>query len=181
MTLDYDQIPDGPQKSLLMQVADRVWASDDVVAIWVAGSIAQGVSDEFSDVDLWVAVQGENVDAWRESDLASLFLDPKIVGRSAFPIGPEGYLHALLLSNGMSFDLAFQTLKRELDQEPRFLLGCRDDVFGKKLVDRTGPKEFEAEEEVAAKVEDMVNIIWIHSHKHRKVLRCKEVHVYQSL
>ncbi len=61
--LDFDKIPEGKQKQLLEAVVPRVWACEDVLAMWGVGSLARGNADEHSDVDLWIAV--EDVSDWQ--------------------------------------------------------------------------------------------------------------------
>lgn len=43
--LEFDHVPDLPQKSRLVSVASRLWESDTILAVWLAGSFAQGTSD----------------------------------------------------------------------------------------------------------------------------------------
>ncbi|MGI8521753.1 MAG: nucleotidyltransferase domain-containing protein, partial [Nocardioides sp.] len=50
-----------------------------LVAAWLGGSLATGVADEYSDVDLNCLVEDTHMDAWREAW-------PSVVGRCAGPL-----------------------------------------------------------------------------------------------
>lgn len=54
--LNFDAISEGKHRRLLEAVATRVWARDDVKAMWVVGSLARGNADEHSDVGLLARV-----------------------------------------------------------------------------------------------------------------------------
>ena len=49
------------------------WSLDEVVHVWVGGSLASGSADIYSDVDLRVAVIAERLSARKEPDLAAIF------------------------------------------------------------------------------------------------------------
>ena len=125
--LTLSALPLLPQTETLKRVAAALLADHDVVALWLGGSFACGKADEYSDVDLRVAVQPEAEERWRLPDLQSLF-GGEVAGCTPFPLG-GGLLHHLALTNGDIYDLWIQTTEEAPSQEAAFVLGCRDEAF----------------------------------------------------
>jgi hypothetical protein len=65
---DWRAICPAPWQARIVEAAVEVLpATPGVAAAWLGGSLATGLADQFSDVDLNVAVPDERLDAWRES------------------------------------------------------------------------------------------------------------------
>jgi len=150
-------------------MAPGIWGHEDVVALWVGGSLATGRADAYSDVDLRVAVGPARVSAWRDPDFAAILSVP-CVGSYFRAFGDAAFLHHLLLANGDIYDFFVQTTERELFGEPVVVLGCRDDDFAARL-DQT-PKTVDHEVPLAdaPTIRQQIVDFWVNSHKHRKVL-----------
>ena len=77
--LQFDGLKSSAHDSVLREMAQRIWKRDDVVGIWVGGSIARGNADRYSDIDLRVAVKAAALSAWEKIDLTEL-LGREVVG-----------------------------------------------------------------------------------------------------
>jgi hypothetical protein len=67
------------QARVVEAAAQVLPAEPGLVAAWLGGSLASGVADEYSDVDLNVAVEDAHLDSWRETW-------PSVVERCAGPL-----------------------------------------------------------------------------------------------
>lgn len=166
--LDFDAISEGKHRRLLEAVATRVWARDDVKAMWVVGSLARGNADEHSDVDLWIAVSLDDYEAWREPNWSEFF-DLKVVGQMFIPAG-GAMIHSLLLETGDFFDFCVQDIDRDVPAGAILVLGCRDESFASQLRDAAEEGEQSFPQMDAEAVERMVTTFWVMTHKHKKVL-----------
>jgi len=167
--LSFDGLPDIPQVQTLARMASGIWDHEDVVALWVGGSLATGRADAYSDIDLRVAVRPARVSAWRDPDFVALLSVP-CVGSYFRAFGEAAFLYHLLLANGDIYDFFVQTTEREPFGEPVVVLGCRDDDFAARL-DQT-PKTVDRELPIADPpiIRQQIVDFWVNSHKHRKVL-----------
>jgi hypothetical protein len=80
-----DVCPAEWQRRVVRAASDLLPDEPGLVAAWLGGSLATGVADEYSDVDLGVVVEDEHLAAWRDSW-------PSVVERCA---GPLVLAHAL--------------------------------------------------------------------------------------
>lgn len=71
--LAFSALPPLPQTASLKRASAVLWADEDVLALWLGGSFARGEADEYSDIDLRVAVRPEAQERWRRPDLEMLF------------------------------------------------------------------------------------------------------------
>ena len=166
--LNFGGLPDLPQAASLRRVAAALWAEADVSALWLGGSFARGEADEYSDIDLRVAVRPEAAERWRQPDLGRVF-GGAVAGCTPFPVG-TGLLHHLALTSGDIYDLWIQTTEEAPSQEAALVLGCRDEAFARRL---SATKPEPAPDPVPADpaaVGQLVASFWINSLKHRKVL-----------
>src|SRR5690348_6495812 len=106
--LDLSLLPDLPQKQLLVRVLTDLWQDTNVVALSLAGSLARGEGDIYSDVDLGVAVRPEAFDPDRIPESARLLVDNAVAHQRAKP-GEHAALHHIMLSNGDVYDLLIQS------------------------------------------------------------------------
>jgi hypothetical protein len=53
-----------PQKALIRRARHVLSSDDRVLGVWLAGSFARGTDDQFSDVDLWVVVNQDDIDGF---------------------------------------------------------------------------------------------------------------------
>ncbi|MBM4458092.1 MAG: nucleotidyltransferase domain-containing protein [Chloroflexi bacterium] len=161
-------LPDIPQSSRLRQLAPRLWQAEGMVALWVAGSVATGDADAYSDLDVYIAVAAETADRWREPDL-DLFFDGQCVARHISRFSDDLLVHHILLATGEVWDLHVQTAGGKLFPAERLILGCRDPQLRSDLEKRPTrePLELPVSADLA---QELIEMYWYESHKHRKVL-----------
>ena len=169
--LRLDGLPALPQARTIAIIAPRVWQDEQVVALWLGGSLAAGTGDAYSDIDLRVAVPPADLAAWKASDLHMLFDDPRLA-RQFVPLGEDAFLHHLILPNGDILDLLVQSDERAPGDELTLVLGCRSAAFAERLAaSNSAPLSAAASAPVTgAAVRELVIAFWVNSHKHRKVL-----------
>ena len=166
--LNLDALPDLPQRPLLVEFAQDLWADPAVAALWLGGSLARGVGDAHSDVDLRVglAAPAEITGALPAS---AHKLAERVTYCAARPIGTDAVLHQMLLNDGQVYDVWIQTTAREPSSEARLVLGCRDAVFAPKLASGADPSvAFNPAD--PEEIRRLVGGFWMNIRKHRKVL-----------
>jgi len=167
--LAFSSLPPLPQTASLRRVLSVLWADEDVIALWLGGSFARREADEYSDIDLRVAVRPEAQERWRRPDLELLF-GGEVAGYTPFSLG-GGQLHHLALTSGDIYDLWIQTTEEAPFEDVALVLGCRDGAFAQKLGATRLPPAPEPIFADAAAVRQIVASFWINSLKHRKVLK----------
>lgn len=168
MSLDFSHLPDLPQTPLLKQVANELFASDDVRAVWLGGSLARGSGDAFSDIDLRLFVTD---DSFSETELpvAAVTLREHAVVR--LPLRFDNVvLHHLMLDSGAIFDLLVQKASSEPSSEARLILGVKDDVLAEKLTVGADPPPPIFAPVTPQAIEKILSTFWISEQKHLKVI-----------
>jgi len=107
---------------------------DDIVASYVYGSVARGESNETSDIDIALIVEGEpdktapgaGVDAWRDSTYIEASLFPKsrfenLEGLLEHTYLPNTLYHGRILYDPAGFLTAVQDKLRTVFMEPRWV------------------------------------------------------------
>jgi predicted nucleotidyltransferase len=152
-------------------LATALFVQDDVVAIWLGGSMARGNSDKYSDIDLRVAVAPIDFARWKNPDLKAV-LRREVVGYKPQNWGEDGVLHHLLLKSGQIVDLFVMTTARENPEDAIAVLKCRDPEFAKTLerFRQAAPAGNAYEAAEGAVLRQVLIEFWINTHKHRKVL-----------
>lgn len=165
-------LPGLPQCATLRTIAPRLWSREEIVALWIEGSLARGAGDLFSDVDLHVAVAPEQLANWKTPDFSHIFQasEAPVVGKHFLAFGEHAFLHHLLLANGDIFDFFVQDTIQPLSSDAKLVLGCRDEAFAQKL--RAEPQELPVKKLPVQKeqLQQTLDSFWISTHKHRKVL-----------
>jgi predicted nucleotidyltransferase len=169
MDLDLTRLPALPQSSTIRWLAPCLWQRHGVVAVWLGGSLASGAGDQYSDIDLRVAVAPEDLRDWEAPDLSALF-DDQVLGRRFIRFGEDAFLHHFILRNGDILDFLVQSAARTPSAERILILGCRDEALAVRLAasDREPPDPHRPVDPNA--VRELLIAFWIDSHKHRKVL-----------
>lgn len=171
MELNFQHLPDLPQRTTIIEAADYIWYNSRVMAIWIGGSLGRGGGDAFSDVDFRVAVPPEAIEAWTTPDFTRIFARSPVVGKQLMKFGDEAMLHHLVLANGEIFDFFVQSITHPPTVEPRLILACRHAEFEQILAhDNRVPTAMEPQEVNKKRVESLLVNFWISTHKHRKVL-----------
>jgi hypothetical protein len=169
-SLDLDILPAMAQERTISWLAPALWADERVVALWLGGSLARGAGDDYSDIDLRVAVDSAELEAWRARDTQAL-TGGQVVGGHTFALGEDALIHHLLLLNGDIVDLLIQTTARPPNIEPLVVLGCRDETFAGTLQAQNRVEVEPRNPAIAEGVRELIVAFWVNSHKHRKVLR----------
>jgi predicted nucleotidyltransferase len=170
--LQLDILPDCSQRATVVEISTRLWQHDDVVALWLGGSLARGAWDEFSDIDFRVAVAPQDILAWKTPPFEEIFAHAPVVGQQFLVFGEQAFLHHLVLANGEIIDFFVLSTRQKLTPEPRLILGCRDEDFAQLLVanQRVARVEQPLAEVEPATIQDVLTSFWINTHKHCKVL-----------
>jgi hypothetical protein len=169
--LHVDLLPNVPQRATLVEISTRLWQNDEVVALWLGGSLARNASDAFSDIDFRVAVVPPALPAWKTPRFEDIFISSPVVGQQFLAFGEQASLHHLVLAHGEIIDFLVLSTEQQLIPEPRLVLGCRSEHFAQALAtnQRVGRVEKVTEVE-AATIQNVLTAFWINTHKHRKVL-----------
>ena len=169
--LKLNNLPHLPQMETLHKIAPIIWENDEVVALWIIGSLARDAGDVYSDTDLGVVVKPEFLNSWKAPGFIndSIF-DGECLGHTFIQFADDAFLHHLVLSNGDIFDFGVYSSKRKPPQEPMILLGCRSESLSQEL-DR-GKQQTTSKPNPASKeeVKELITNFWMNTHKHRKVL-----------
>jgi hypothetical protein len=167
--LDLSVLPQMAQTRTISWLAPALWADEQVVALWLGGSLACGEGDAYSDIDLRVAVDPADLEAWRALDTQAL-TGGQVAGGHTFALGEDALIHHLLLLNGDIVDLLIQTTARPPDAEPLLTIGCRDEAFAETLRAQNHVEEEPHNPATAEGAWELIVAFWVNSHKHRKVL-----------
>jgi len=166
--LNLDALPDLPQRLLLTELARDLWDDPAVAALWLGGSLARGMGDAHSDVDLRVALAPPA--AVSETLPASAHrLTARITYSLTRRFAEDAVLHHMLLGDGQIYDLLVQTTTREPSHETRLVLGCRDEALAPRLVGGEDPNvQFKPAD--PDEISQVIGGFWMNLRKHRKVL-----------
>ena len=164
-----DDLPDLPQCALLRDVARELWADQDVAALWLGGSLAQGMGDAYSDIDLRVALAVSETDVPETLSVSARQLSERVAFNLTRRIAGDAVLHHMILEDGQIYDLWVQAATRPPSREVRRVLGCRDDRLRKALIGGADPSvEFPAAD--PEEIKTVVGVFWISQRKHQRVL-----------
>lgn len=167
--LRLEGLPDLPQAATIRALAPRIWADARVVALWLGGSLASGAGDQYSDIDLRLAIVLDDLPAWEHPDLTAL-LGSAPLAHHFIRFGPDAFLHHLIAPNGDILDLVVRSAERPPEDELSLVLGCRDAGFAALLAAHDHTPAPEDVPVTAEGVHELLEAFWVNSHKHRKVL-----------
>ncbi len=167
--LRLDSLPPLPQSQAIRDLAPRLWQNEQVVAIWLGGSLAAGTGDIYSDIDLRVAVSPGDLTEWESSGLQNV-LDGPALARQLVKLGDGAFIHHMILQSGDILDLLVQSSEAAPGSEPVLILGCRDDGLAERLAASNQAPEATHAPATGEAVRELVVAFWVNSHKHRKVL-----------
>jgi hypothetical protein len=168
-SLDLQNLPALPQSGLIRHAAEFLWRDEHVQALWLGGSFSDGRADEFSDVDLRVAVPASDLPRWRKPDWRSIF-GRDGVGNTLTDFGADAFLNHLVLDDGTIFDFFVQSDQRDNKEHAIKVLGCRSAQFAARLATFARSETVPPQAAAAQTLRQLIIDTWIISHKHRKVL-----------
>lgn len=169
MTIKTESLPDLPQVDQLIEISKRLWNHEDTIAIWLGGSFGCGKADRYSDVDLRVAVRDQSLDWWKNPDFEAIFCRPAVDSTTSVRTD-DAVLHHVLLNNAEMYDLWVQTPERELNPEPKLIIGCRDDQFRERLARPFAEHMLEFEDVQPIQIAQALRMYWSNHVKHEKVI-----------
>ncbi|MGH2505065.1 MAG: hypothetical protein ACRDID_21350, partial [Ktedonobacterales bacterium] len=126
--LRLDGLPALPQAATVRALALGLWADARVVALWLGGSLASGAGDQYSDIDLRLAIAPEDLAAWEQPGLTAL-LGAAPLAHQFVRFSPAAFLHHLIAPNGDILDLVVRSAEIAPEEELSLVLGCRDTAF----------------------------------------------------
>jgi predicted nucleotidyltransferase len=162
-------LPVLPQVALLRHAVAQIRQHDEVVAVWLGGSFAVGNADQYSDLDLRIAVPSAALEIWKTVDVSVVF-GQKCVGEKIQMFGPSAFLRHVLTKDGQLIDLFVQDIAAENPEHAILVLACRDEQFARKLAQFQRPVEADYPPADAAIIRSVIVEFWLNTHKHRKVL-----------
>ncbi len=154
-----------PQLDVLPSLVRNLHGLPQVQAVYLAGSLGRGSGDEWSDVDLQIFMNQSFSDFLSDAQIQAVTGEPP-VALERFKLGPKGWMHHMILTNGTLVDLLCRT---ELSaEETRSWIPLSADMTAPpKVVARHAkdwmPKAIGPDEVVA-----LVSRYWIAMHKHRR-------------
>ncbi len=166
--LDVDNLPPMPQGFDLPRLAETLWRQEGVIALWLGGGIARGVSDPYSDIDLRLCVSDEVLEQWKPPDFERIYPE-KVVGTRTRYFGPILFFQNVL-SSSVIVDLTIQTPSEDPGQDHIIFFGCRDPEFRRRLVSTEPVSAYAPIPADPAVVRQILVDFWIDSLKAPKVL-----------
>jgi len=161
-------LPDLPQSRRLAALVADLWADQDVVALWLGGSLARGEGDRYSDVDLRVALRPETYSPDQIPESARQLISAAVT-RLPLRFGGEAVIWHMMLDNGEMYDLHVQPSSEKPPYEARLVLACRDADFGEQLIDGED-RSVDFPPAVPDDIRQLVVFCWMNQQKHQKVL-----------
>ena len=166
--LDLNELPPMPQGFDLRRLAQALWQQDGVVALWLGGGIARGMSDNYSDIDLRLCVSEEVLEQWKPPDFARIYAE-EVVGSRTRYFGPILFFQSVL-SSSVIVDLTIQMPQEDPGQDYVIVLGCRDPEFRRRLVSTEPVSAYAPTPADPVVVRQIITDFWIDSLKAPKVL-----------
>lgn len=169
-----------PQLDLLPGLVARLQALPVVKAVWLGGSLGRGGGDQYSDLDLQVLVEPAFTDFLSNADLAHIAGAPP-VATVRFTLGPNTWMHHLILSAGVLVDLLFrhQVSPDETRSWLRLDAESTPDI-GRVCTPATGPWTPASTDR--EKVQDLMQAFWVTMHKHRRgIARAQELVIWTGI
>lgn len=167
--INLEGLPELPQVRVLRKTVELLWRKKEIQAIWIGGSFASNSADEFSDIDLRIALHPDDMEKWKQPLWNEVF-GQKSVGGNFMTFGSDSFLHHLVLEDGTIFDFFVQNLEHKNYEHAIRVLACRNEKFGQSLPEFGRPISTEIEELNPESARNSIVGFWINSHKHRKAI-----------
>ena len=159
----------GPHADLLRGIAEKCVVDDQIQAIWVGGSLASGTGDQFSDIDLRIAVQPGTLDDWSDPDWDK-YLPIMPSGRTFMRFGEQALLHHMILADGTILDFFVQDTVRDYFEPDIVVIACKNVAFQKKLEGFSRPAAPLLHEIDGATARRFLVDYWITTYKEMKAI-----------
>src|SRR5690606_27858827 len=113
-------------------IVEKLWGNEQIRAIWVGGSLANGSADKYSDIDLRIAVDEAQLEEWLKPNWGEC-TGLRSLGGTFAQFGPKSFLHHLVLEDGTILDFYVQSTCHRNEEPAILVLACRDNDFFEKL------------------------------------------------
>jgi hypothetical protein len=150
-------------------MASKCSADNSIQAIWVGGSLAAGLGDQYSDVDFRIAVEPGQVDRWTSPDWQHYLPSPPC-GGLMMRFGEQALLHHMILADGTIVDFFVQDTTRQNLEPNLVILACRNAEFRAALEGFARPAPALIREIDGAEIRQFFVDYWITTHKQKKAL-----------
>ncbi|MFK7800177.1 MAG: nucleotidyltransferase domain-containing protein [Anaerolineae bacterium] len=172
MEINLGLLETGPHAQLIQEIAQKCASDEMVQAIWVGGSLASGTGDQFSDIDLRIAVEPDQIGRWVKPDW-NLYLPIQVCGSSFMRFGEHALLHHLVMADGTIVDFYVQDTTRTNHEPNVVILGCRNKQFLEMLEGFATPAASLTYAINGSQVRQFFVDYWITTHKQMKALARK--------
>jgi hypothetical protein len=170
--IDLGPLEHGPHANLIRAMASKCSADGSIQAIWVGGSLAAGLGDQYSDVDFRIAVEPGHIDRWTSPDWQD-YLPIRTCGGLLMHFGEQALLHHLVLADGTIVDFYVQDTTQHNPEPKLVILACRSAEFRARLEGFARPANALVREIDGAVVRQFFVDYWITTHKQMKALARK--------
>ena len=170
--IDLGPLENGPHANLIRDMTRKCYADSSIQAIWVGGSLAAGLGDEYSDVDFRIAVEPGQMDRWTSPDWED-YLPIRPCGGALMRLGEQALLHHMVLADGTIIDFYVQDTATKNSEPNLVILACRDAEFREILDGFASPAALLVREIDGAAVRQFFVDYWITTHKQMKALHRK--------
>ncbi len=164
-----EDIAKTPRWSRIVEISTRLEALPEVEAAWIGGSLANGTEDEYSDIDLRIAVTSKARRHWANPNFDSLFGAKEAAAVIVLQFGPARLFH-LLLKDGEIYDVQVFSSADVLPPEKTLLLFCKEEHWHARLSGAKPQTPVLLPDADPETVRTLLCGFWINTHKHRKVL-----------
>jgi hypothetical protein len=153
-------------------MAGKCSVDSSIQAIWVGGSLAAGLGDQYSDVDFRIAVEPGHLDRWTGPDWERYLPIPPC-GGVLLRFGERALLHHLVLTDGTIVDFYVQDTTQQNPEPKLVILACRNAEFRATLEGSARPAAALVREIDGAVARQFFVDYWITTHKQMKALARK--------
>ena len=154
-----------PQLAVLPEIVRNLYDLPPVKAVFLGGSFGRGEGDLWSDLDLQVLVDEEFADFLDDAEIRLVTGRPP-VALERFKLGPTGWMHHMILADGIIVDLFCRT---ELSvAETRMWIALSANMASLPEAIATHPKPWSPVSIAQGEVSALVTRYWVTMHKHRR-------------
>jgi hypothetical protein len=173
--IDLGSLEHGPHANLIRDMASKCAGDSSIQAIWIGGSLAAGLGDQYSDVDFRIAVKPGQIDRWKSPDWEQ-YLPILPCGGVFMRFGEQALLHHLVLADGTIVDFYVQDTTVQNPEPNLVILASRSAEFRVALEGFARPAAALVREIDGAVARQFFVDYWITTHKQMKALARKYDH-----
>ncbi len=154
-----------PQLTVLPAIVHSLYRLPPVQAVYLAGSLGRGSGDEWSDLDLQVLMDSSFDAFLNDTEIQTVTGDPP-VALERFKLGPDGWMHHMILTDGTFVDLLCRTAVAVA--EVRLWISLPADMTSLPATVDRHPKAWTPKPIGPDDVATLVTRYWVTMHKHRR-------------